>query len=366
MTGRLPRRLHAAAWWLWALGLAGAAAATTNPLVLALIVMVVVAVVIARRPATPAGTGFRMYLIIALAVVGFRVMMRALFGGGFGDNVLFDLPAVQLPEWASGVSIGGPVTVESILAALYDGARLATILVCVGAANTLADPRRLIKSLPRPLYAVGSSVVIALAVAPQLVDSVRRVRRARRLRGGDLTGIRHLASLAVPVLEDALEGAIGLAAAMDSRGFGRTTGRSARRSTGAVMVVGGMMVAALGAVALMIGVPASLLVVAIGLALAVTGVATTARSVLRTVYRPDPWTGAEWLVAGTGLATAAAIWTITLSSSFRLTPVLDPLSWPQLPWLAAIAILFAATAGIAAPPLAPTGVPATRLEKAVG
>ena len=38
---RLPRDLHPAAWWLWALALAAAASRTTNPLLLALVLATV-------------------------------------------------------------------------------------------------------------------------------------------------------------------------------------------------------------------------------------------------------------------------------------------------------------------------------------
>ena len=38
MAARLARDLHPVAWWIWAVGLAGAATLTTNPLLLALLV----------------------------------------------------------------------------------------------------------------------------------------------------------------------------------------------------------------------------------------------------------------------------------------------------------------------------------------
>ena len=73
------------------------------------------------------------------------------------------------------------------------------------------------------------AVVVALTVAPQLVESVLRVRRARRLRGG--AGARPAGAAAAcccPVLEDALDRSLRLAAAMDSRGYGRR-GTATRR-----------------------------------------------------------------------------------------------------------------------------------------
>ena len=83
----------------------------------------------------------------------------------------------------AGIRLLGPVTLESLLAGLYDGMRLATIVICVGAANSLANPKRLLKSMPPALYEIGTAIVVAVALLPQLADSLRRVRAARQLRG---------------------------------------------------------------------------------------------------------------------------------------------------------------------------------------
>ena len=140
-------------------------------------------------------------------------------------------PGIGLPPWLAGIRLGGDVMLESVLMAFYDGLRLATILVCVGAANSLASPARLLKSVPAALYELGVSVVVALTFTPQLVSDVERLRTARRLRGRETTGPRAIAASAVPVLEGALERSVTLAAAMDSRGYGRRGSVPARRAT---------------------------------------------------------------------------------------------------------------------------------------
>ena len=53
----------------------------------------------------------------------------------------------------------------------------------------LANPKRTLRVLPGALYELGVAVVISLTVAPQLVESVQRVRRARKLRGGTRRGM---------------------------------------------------------------------------------------------------------------------------------------------------------------------------------
>ncbi len=228
------------AWWLWALGMATAASRTTNPLLLGLLLAVVGYVVVVRRGDAPWARSFKAYLVLGLVVIAIRVLFNAVLGAGVDGDVLFTLPQVGLPAWARGIDLGGPVTAQEVLGAAYDGLRLATLLCCVGAANALANPKRALRSLPPALYEVGVAVVVALTVAPQLVESVLRVRRARRLRGAQAKGLRALRALAVPVLEDALSRSLLLAAAMDSRGYGRSRHVPAalRRVTGALVLTG--------------------------------------------------------------------------------------------------------------------------------
>ncbi|OEV12898.1 ABC transporter permease, partial [Streptomyces nanshensis] len=198
--------LHPGAWWLWALGLATAASRTSNPLLLGLLMAVAGYVVAARRTEAPWARSYTAFLKLGLLVLTIRLVFAFLLGSPIpGSHVLVELPEVPLPDWARGVRIGGRVTAEGMLFALYDGLKLATLLVCVGAANALANPARLLKSLPGALYEAGVAVVVAMTFAPHLVADVRRLRAARRLRGRDDRGLRGVAQVALPVLEGALE-----------------------------------------------------------------------------------------------------------------------------------------------------------------
>ena len=180
----LPRALHPLAWWLWALGLAAAASRTTNPFLLGTILGVVCWVVMARRPDAPWANAFRLYLIGGVVIVVIRLVFRVVFGGDEGETVLVSLPSVTLP---GGIQLFGDITAESLLDGLYDALRLATMLVCLGGANALANPRRLLRSMPPAMHEISTAVVVALSVFPQLAESVVRVRRARRLRPGEAT-----------------------------------------------------------------------------------------------------------------------------------------------------------------------------------
>lgn len=349
---RVPRDLHPLAWWVWAVGLAAAASVTTNPLVLLLVVAVASFVVAARRGDHRWARAFRLYLLLGLAIVVIRVLFRVVLGGADGGVVLLGLPEIPLPDWAAGVRLLGPVTRQDVLAGLYDGLRLAGIVVAVGAANALANPKRLLKSLPPALYEVGSALVVAVTVVPQIADSVRRVRAARQLRGEPASRWGRLRRLVVPVLEDALERSMRLAAGMDARGYGRSGSatRRERRSTGALMVLG-LVGICVGVYALLDQTAPRLLaapMLVLGCLLSLAGFVAAGRRVRRTRYRADRWRTAEVVVAGCGLGAAA-----TVLVTARLDPLLLHPGVDEVPGLTAAllaGLLLAALPAVASPP----------------
>jgi len=352
----LPRDLHPVAWWLWALGLAGAASMTTNPLALLLLVGVAAVVVAVRRSDHPWSDSFGLYVALGVAIVLVRVVFRIVFGGVEGGRVLLDLPEVPLPDWVAGIRLLGPVTQESLLAGLYDGLRLAAIVICVGAANSLANPKRLLKSVPPALYEVGTALVVAVTVFPQLADSVRRVRAAQALRGGTGGRVGRLRRFLVPVLEDALERSLALAAGMDARGYGRAPGldRRQRAVTGALLL--------LGLCGICVGVYAVLDFTAprylagpmllAGASAAVAGLWSAGRRVQRTRYRPDRWRLPELLVAASGLVVAWVMYEVGDTEILVAHPGVEVV--PTLSVLALAGILAGLVPALAAPEPSPS------------
>jgi energy-coupling factor transport system permease protein len=350
------RRIHPVAWWLWAAALAICAIRTTNPILLMLLAAVVCFVVAFRRPEAPWARSLGFFLRVGLFVIAIRLAFEIVFGvRGIPGHVLFTLPSVQLPVHED-MAVGGPVTLEGMLNAFVQGLRLAVIVVCFGAANSMSSPYRLLRSLPSVLYEAGVAVSVALSFAPELVLTLGSVREARRLRGRPATGVAGMRGVAVPVLEGALDRSIGLAASMDARGYGRRPAVASRRwSTGCVMA--GMLLALVGTYGVLV--PSSLYGLGLPAVVAATvllgtGLLAASRRRGRTRYRPDPWRLPEWVVAGSGVAALVAFVAASWTNTIGLQVGFQPLAWPPLPLLPVVGTLLALA------PLAVTEPPRSR------
>lgn len=297
--------VHPIAWWVWALGIA--VATTRSPGIVSttiLIVSVVVVVAVCHLPSA-FSRAFPAYLTLAAGVVVVRVVFYVLVGIKSGTDVLLPLPGIPLPAWASGITLLGPVTASGLLSAVSAGLALAALLLCFGAAIALTNPQRTLRSLPASLHLLGTSAVIAMTVAPQLVESWQRVRRAQALRGRTLRGWRAVTATTLPVLQDALERSIGLAASMDSRGYARVDRGSSRLVLG--LMLGALLGATVGTYALLDGTAPGWLAIPMfvgGGAAALIGSMIASRRVVTTRYRPDSWRAAETIIAACGVAIA--------------------------------------------------------------
>lgn len=167
--------------------------------------------------------------------------------------------------------------------------------------------------------------------------------------------MRALAGSAIPVLEGALERSVTLAAAMDSRGYGRRGDITAReRRMTSMMLLVGLVAACIGVFGLVssdspayLGLPMLLL----GTLMTMVAVLRAGRSRVRTRYRPDPWRAPEWAVAGAGLVTATAFSAAGWLGVPGMSATFDPPAWPTLPWIAVLALAVAVTPAWTSPPL---------------
>jgi energy-coupling factor transport system permease protein len=194
-----------------------------------------------------------------------------------------------------------------------------------------------------------------MTFTPHLVADVQRLRAARRLRGRSDRGLRAVLSVGLPVLEGALERSIGLAAAMDTRGFGRTAevpAPVARATAG--LTVGGLLGLCTAAYGLLTPGAAgwAVPVLLLGLAGTAGGLALGGRRTARSRYRADPWALPEWLVAGSGLAVAALTGWLAERLPAAFNPSVVPPVAPELP-LAAVAVLLLGLLPAVAAPVPP-------------
>ena len=226
------------------------------------------------------------------------------------------------------------------------------------------------RALPAALYELGVTITVAVTVAPQLVESVQRVRRARKLRGDTTRGRRAVRGIAMPVLHDALDRSFRLAAAMDSRGYGRAGVVPARvRRVTAALLLAGLLGLCLGTYGLLdtstprfLGAP----MLALGLALCAGGLALGGRRVHRTRYRPDPWLLAEWSTVAVGPDRRGRDHRHRHARTRRRSnPSLFPLAWPTLPLLPTLGILCAALPAVLTPPPPVTAAHSARAPVAV-
>ena len=336
------RFVHPGAWWLWACCLAAAVTRTTNPVLLLLALTVVVLVVIARRPDAPWARSFTMYAWLGLFVIVTRMVLFVLIGSKTGPTILVTLPTVDLPSWAAGIQLLGPTPLEDLIAALCEGLRL-------------------LRALPAAVRDIGTAVVIALTVVPQLAESAKRVARARELRGTSVKGVRALRVIALPVLQDTLDRSLLLAASMDSRGFGtrHSVSHRDRRLIG-VLSLGGLMAVCVGLYGLLddrgdqaIPLWATVATVA-GLVLGALAVWWGGRRVPRSVYRSDPWKSAETIVSLCGVtALVAMIVALERNPLATIMPLEPTLGTPLVPLTAVLGLLVAALPAFVTPPLPP-------------
>jgi energy-coupling factor transport system permease protein len=285
MLKTLARKIHPATWWLLAIVLAVIASTATALWQTALIAALSISLILLFREAAPWARSLGFYLTLAAAVILIRIVFRIVFSfSADGDAVLFHLPALELNLGLGAINLLGDVSVRSMLGALLDGSRLAAIILAIAVANTLANPKKLLKSAPGALYEIATSVSVAINLAPQLIESFNRVRRARTLRGrsrktGQLSGIL------IPVLEDTLDRSLLMAASMDARGFGRRTSQSKSEIAFArTLGLLGLLLNLIGVFVLLsgFGVATALALLCVGLTSAATSVRLTSRRNTRT------------------------------------------------------------------------------------
>jgi len=207
-------------WWLWSIFLATAAIRSQNTLFGLLLILLLTFVVSKYKNTNNWGNPFKLTLQLALAATLIRLFFAVLIGTPLPGKIIFSLPQLELPNWLAGIRVGGDVTQERMFSVFTESLKFAVVLIAFGAASALSSPIQVIKIISGRIYLFGVTLIISISVLPQIVHSFNRVIAARRMRGLAKLKLSNFRSIITPVLEESIERAIDLSAAMESRGFG--------------------------------------------------------------------------------------------------------------------------------------------------
>ena len=89
--------------------------------------------------------------------------------------------------------------------------------------------------------------------------------------------------------------------------------------------------------------------VILGGTLAAIGFRLASRRSIRTRYRPDPWLGAEWVTVLSGAVPAIVLVAARATDMSGILVPVNPIAWPVLPLVPALAILVALVPAWATP-----------------
>ena len=315
---------HPGSWWVLGLALAVAAGQANSFVSVAVVIGVALSAMLAFRSDAPWAQSVRFYLGLAAFVMATRVIFRIIFNGQLGGtDIILSLPTLSVSlGFGPALTLFGDISAATLGAATLDGLRLSAIILSVAMANTLANPRKLLKNTPGALYEVATAISVAINLAPQLIESIQRVRRSRGLRGRN-KGIGVFASIVIPALEDTMDRSLALAASMDARGFGRR----GNMSLGTLRLVRGLsfsaaVTLAIGAYLLVaaseFGAVATILILASLVAIAFV-VRITSKQSVRTSYRKLGFGLVDWSLVAAGVA--IILWSTTFAPLFELVLV---------------------------------------------
>lgn len=214
------RAFHPLFWWVWA-ALISSLVLVENSASISIAAAISSSLIVFwfRKPTYWHATYFWALRFAAIAF-SIRIFIGIAIGVPMPGRVLFTLPQLTLPDFLVGIRLGGVVTSQRLETAFREATLLVALILIFAAANSLSNPHALLRVLPKRFYGIGLAGVIATSVAPQSAKSISRVRAAKRLRGQEVNTLSAWRGVALPVLEDALERSIDLAAALESRGYG--------------------------------------------------------------------------------------------------------------------------------------------------
>jgi energy-coupling factor transport system permease protein len=330
---------HAGVWLVWAIAAAACIELAPNPIYVALAIGIASVAVSLHALPGPYARAFPLLLAVGTVFAVVRMLLTVATTHGVGD-VLFATPHFGLPRMLGGFTVGGTVELQVMLQSLAEGFAIVGVMGMFGAFNSVVSHSELVESTPRAFFELGLVVVVGLAFVPSTMAAIRDVRDADRARtGGKVVRRGRLLRQVVPVLELGLERAVTLAESMDARGFARAGASARDRAAGwwgllSLLLLGGSFVALVGeagTVAAVLGVAG-----AAGLGAAILLASSDNR---RTRYRPRRMRPFDWAVVVVVLLAPVAMATVSVAGDSTLVWYANPLAWPTMHALPAVALL---------------------------
>ncbi|MFN2289575.1 MAG: energy-coupling factor transporter transmembrane component T [Anaerolineae bacterium] len=335
-------------WVIWLVAAAVPAFTLRNPLYLALVLAAAGLVYFSLGRTSAIGRSWGSFAKIGLFLFALAIPINAL-SIHTGQIVLFHLPE----GWPI---IGGPITLEAVIAGAVSGLALFTILMVFATFNAVVDHYQLLRATPAFLFQAGVVISIAITFVPQMVLSAKEIREAQRIRGHRFRGIRDLLPLIMPLLASGLERAIQLAETMEARGFGSAVEPLPPRRALAIQI-GGL----LALIVLLAGLFVTAYFVEIRtwgwaiVGLGVAGLLATFRlqagRVRQSRYRRPAWHGRDVLVVAACVLAVGAfmIARMAMPEALYYSPYPPNALWPPFQPVAGAALLLLAVPALAAP-----------------
>jgi energy-coupling factor transport system permease protein len=285
---------HASTWWLWAVCAAFSISIQANLVLVLLIIAVSIWIANSLIVDAKNWKSFLVMTKIAFFIFTTRVLLQIVLGVPVGNEIILRLPQVNLPDWISGLRIGGIVTLESLSASLNDSLRLSGLIVVIATAVSLTTTSRVIQQLPVAFHELGMVIIIAFTFLPHLFADVQRIRQASRWRGQETGRIRSISNNLVSICESALERSVRLAAALTVRGYGNATSNQNWRRP----IYFGLFLLTFEVLRLLVSQASYLdaLVLSFSALLIAVGIRKAGKSATRTKFRTESWHSADFSV----------------------------------------------------------------------
>jgi energy-coupling factor transport system permease protein len=203
--------LDVRAWSIWLVILLAVALLNRNPFYQGLIAFWILITWPAGKSST--GFGLRGVAVFTAIALTFSTLFNALTVHT-GETVLFSIPG-ELPL------VSGNITLEAASYGASSGLTISLIILIVARFSMAVDYASLLRRVPAIFFELGLIVSIGFTLVPAMVRAWHDIRQSQALRGHQVSGVRDLPPLLVPLFVSGLERALSLAEAMEARGYAR-------------------------------------------------------------------------------------------------------------------------------------------------